>query len=249
MFIGKVFIALPVLASTNLYASELLRQEPAPMHGTVVFSSGQYEGRGQRGNSWSSENGKNVALSIILYPRQLSIGQQFYLSMAIALGVCRFLQNELNDLDVTIKWPNDLFVGDKKIGGILIENTLSGNSLLASVVGIGLNINQTHFPDLPFATSYKLLTGKELDLMDTVQKLCCYVEAAYFLLKPDKLADLKRQYLHSLYHYGEFRRFKRVADDSYFDARITDVLENGRLLLTLIDATTLSFDIKELVWV
>ena len=150
---------------------------------------------------------------------------------------------------ITIKWPNDLFVGDKKIGGILIENTLSGNSLLASVVGIGLNINQTHFPNLPFATSYKLLTGKELDLMDTVQKLCCYVEAAYFLLKPDKLADLKRQYLHNLYHYGEFRRFKRVADDSYFDARITDVLENGRLLLTLINATTLSFDIKELVWV
>jgi len=248
IFIGKVFIELPVIDSTNLYASDLLRLETPPLPGTAVFSSGQFEGRGQRGNNWYSEKGKNIALSIILYPKHISLSQQFYLSMAIALGVCRFIQSELNDCDVKIKWPNDLFADGKKIGGILIENTISGNSLQSSVVGIGLNINQTHFPDLPLATSLKLLSGKDFDLYDAVQKLCSYLEATYFLLQPDKLADLKRQYLQNLYRFGEICRFRKSMENLFFYARITGVSENGLLLLTFPDATSQSFDIKELVW-
>lgn len=249
VFIGKVFIDPGEVDSTNSYALQMLKLPVVPIAGTVIFSSSQTKGRGQRGNLWYSENGRNIALSIILYPRFLFVQQQFYLSMAVALGVCRFLQHLIPTDEVFIKWPNDLYVQHKKIGGILIENSLTGNMLSVSVVGIGLNTNQTHFKQLPNATSLSLVTDRQFELIPLAQKLCEYVEATYFMLQPDKLADLKRQYLQKLYQFGVNRHFRRTANGDKLYGRISNVLDNGRLLLTYADEQAESFDIKEIEWV
>jgi len=250
VFIGKVFIELQEVASTNAYALGLLGGNVLPPHGTVVFSSRQTAGRGQRGSTWLSESGKNIALSLILYPRMLAATQQFYLSMAIALGVCRFLQQELSLLhEPLIKWPNDLYVQHQKVAGILIENTVSGSQLSASVAGIGLNVNQTAFENLPNATSLQLLAQRQFNLPETVQKLCTYVETAYFLLQPDKLADLKRQYVQNLYQFGVPRHFVRTAGNTPLYGYISHVLDSGHLEITDCQSGQPEyFDLKEIAW-
>lgn len=250
VFTGKVFIELPEVDSTNAYALRLLSSQTPPPHGTVVFSSRQMAGRGQRGNEWQSESGKNIAASFIFYPRMLAAAQQFYLSMAIALGVCRFLQHELSLLhEPLIKWPNDLYIQHKKVAGILIENTVSGSRLSASVVGIGLNVNQTAFENLPHATSLQLLAQRQFNLRDTVQKLCTYVEAAYFLLQPDKLSALKRQYMQNLYQFGVPRHFVRTAGNTLLYGYISRVLDNGHIEITHCNSGQPEyFDLKEIAW-
>lgn len=250
IFTGKVFIELQEVDSTNAYALGLLKGEVLPMHGTVVFSSRQTAGRGQRGNEWQSESGKNIAVSLIFYPQMLDATRQFYLSMAIALGVCRFLQQELSLLnEPLIKWPNDLYVQHKKVAGILIENTVSGSQLSASVVGIGLNVNQTAFENLPHATSLQLLAQRQFNLRETVQKLCTYIEAAYFLLQPDKLAELKRQYVQNLYQFGVPQYFVRTANHTPLYGYISHVLDSGHLEITDCQSGQPEyFDLKEIAW-
>jgi len=249
VFVGKVFTVLNETASTNAYALALLNQAPPPAAGTVIYTDTQTAGRGQRGTKWRAEAGKNIALSIILYPRHIRADGQFGLSMAVALGVCKFVQEAAPQLPVCIKWPNDIYIGNQKVAGILIENTVQGGLLASSVVGIGVNVNQTDFGGLPNATSLCLAAGQQFELIGLVQKLCSFVETAYLALQPDKMTAIKRQYLQNLYQFGQMRRFKRPDDLAVFEARITDVLNNGLLQLTYPDAVTENFDLKQLVWV
>lgn len=241
IFIGKVWHNLDKIDSTNNFALKLLKND-LPSEGTIVYTKSQVAGRGQRGNVWQSQTGKNITMSLILYPKMLLASQQFYLTQAISLAVCQFLK-DLTKKNFHIKWPNDIFYKNKKIGGILIENTLRGSQLANSVIGIGININQTVFENLDNVTSLQLITGKEHKPILLAKKLCHYLEVQYLQLKADKKAYIKRDYLKSLYRYGELHPFQ--TPKMVFEGTIVDVLANGKLLVMDKNGRSREFGFKE----
>ena len=173
----KNIIVFNELDSTNNYANQLVKEKAA--QGTVVLAHYQESGRGQVGNFWESERDKNLLFSVILYPGFLEAGKQFYISKAVSLALADLLKEQLND--VKIKWPNDIYVGEKKIAGILIENTVKGITLDSSIVGVGLNVNQERFfSDARNPVSMKQLLKKDFDIQDILkaflQKLENYIE-------------------------------------------------------------------------
>ena len=138
-FTGKFLIHLPSVGSTNDYAKSYMAIT-SPIDGTVILADEQLAGRGQSGNSWISQSNENLTFSLIYHTSFLNATEQFYLNMAVCLGIWSMV-NRHEEKDITIKWPNDIYVKDKKIAGILIENTISGMQLKYSVIGIGLNVN------------------------------------------------------------------------------------------------------------
>ena len=140
LFVGRVFHDLPEADSTNAHAQYLLSKSKPP-EGTVISTPIQKAGRGQNGCAWESAPGKNITLSVIMYPVFLPVTLQFQLNQAISLAICEFVAAQLST-PIAIKWPNDIYAGDRKIGGVLIQNAISGGKCKSSVVGIGLNINQ-----------------------------------------------------------------------------------------------------------
>ena len=170
--IGTVIYHFRVLDSTNTYALKLLSQI-RPKAGTLISADYQTTGRGQMGRDWHSAPGLNLCLSCILYP-ETNAQNQFAISMAVALAVRDTVADFINQERVKIKWPNDIYVGDKKIAGILIQTSIHGNVIIYCVAGIGLNVNETDFPaELPNPTSLKLETTETLDrdLPDGSQEL------------------------------------------------------------------------------
>ena len=151
--IGNNHIRLNRVNSTNKYAVEMIAKSK-PIEGTVISASFQYEGRGQIGRFWESEAEKNITCSTILRPDFLEASDQFQLNIAISLALHDFISHFLDNKDVKIKWPNDIYVGDKKIAGILLQNSLIGKKVNSTIVGTGININQTEFSgDVPNPTS------------------------------------------------------------------------------------------------
>lgn len=156
-------ITLPSVGSTNSAAASLPAAETP--HGTVVSAVAQTAGRGQRGNSWESEPGKNLSFSMVLRPVHWPVTRQFELSMAVSVGAARALSAAMPGVDVRIKWPNDIYVGDGKMVGMLLENTLTGSEIARCIAGIGINVNQRIFrSDAPNPVSMAMLTGREYDL-------------------------------------------------------------------------------------
>jgi BirA family biotin operon repressor/biotin-[acetyl-CoA-carboxylase] ligase len=227
---------------------ELLTKSKPP-EGTVVRADSQSAGRGQFGSRWESEPGKNLTLSVILCPTWLETQAQFYLSMAVALALhdlANALQSEFRNPQSAIKWPNDLYLGDRKTAGILIQNTLSGQHLQTSVVGIGLNVNQTAFdPALPNPTSLALFFGKKFDLDAVAECLFECLEHRYLQLKSGQRTAIKAEYEQSLFRLGEPSKFVRAADNSEFTGIIRGVTAAGRLRLETA-AGEETFEVKEL---
>lgn len=152
-----MFIIKDILPSTNSYLAEIAADAP---HGTVVMAREQTAGRGQRGNSWEAEPGQNITLSLLLRPTGLHPARQFVISQAVSLAIVDMLQHFVAE-PVRIKWPNDIYVGDRKICGILIEHVITGSAIDRTVVGIGLNVNQTVFvSDAPNPVSLRQLEPK-----------------------------------------------------------------------------------------
>ncbi|MDE6535940.1 MAG: biotin--[acetyl-CoA-carboxylase] ligase [Muribaculaceae bacterium] len=140
-------------------------------HGFALMALKQNAGRGQRGNSWESESGKNITLSLMLRPEGMEAARQFEISEAVALGVLDLLRS-LGIEDVAVKWPNDVYVGDRKVCGILIENALAGPYVSRSIAGIGLNVNQRKFlSDAPNPVSLRQLTGREYPLAELAEEM------------------------------------------------------------------------------
>jgi BirA family biotin operon repressor/biotin-[acetyl-CoA-carboxylase] ligase len=229
LFIGNHLVRLDEVDSTNTFALNLLRQSEIA-EGTVVIARSQTAGRGQRGNTWISQEGKNLTCSIILKPVFLSVTSQFDLTRAIALGIADFLSDLLQSSSVCIKWPNDIYIDTKKICGILIENILNGNQISASVIGIGLNVNQSEFSEgLSNATSIFKLTELELKVDDLYKILFSYVEARYLQLRAGAMDKLREEYDARLFRRGEmgnFSDFKEV-----FEAKVEGVSAEGMLVL------------------
>ena len=246
LFIGKNVLFLPEVESTNTYAINLLRNVNV-MDGTIIYSNNQTQGKGQRGSVWTSEIGKNIILSVILQPRFLDVNKSFYLSKITALACYDVLTEMLNpsQYDIKIKWPNDILVNNKKIGGILIENNLSGTAIHHAVIGIGLNINQENFGDLnSLATSIKLQSNDDYDTATILKSICSKLEKWYFRLKENKFDDIHLNYLSHLYGLNQIHHFVDNFGHEFY-AEVMNVEENGKLVVKNANNDFLTYDIKE----
>jgi BirA family biotin operon repressor/biotin-[acetyl-CoA-carboxylase] ligase len=248
LFIGQHAIYLTTVDSTNSYASEMLRQNTA-IEGTIIYTFNQTNGRGQRGNTWLGEPNKNVALSLILTPGFLDAKDQFLLTKIISLSVAdlmaELLQNQGN-CTIKIKWPNDIYVNDKKIAGILIENTLAKNTIQNSIIGIGLNVNQTEFSREINATSLKKITSAEFDLKEVIARLCDFIEARYLQLKCNKLDNLNHAYLKYLYRLNSWEKYSVTG--KIFEGKIIGITASGKLELESHSGLIEEYDLKEIVF-
>jgi BirA family transcriptional regulator, biotin operon repressor / biotin---[acetyl-CoA-carboxylase] ligase len=242
--------------STNIFMLEQLQevdsglvklpQKPLFTEGSVVYTYHQTAGRGQYGNRWESEAGKNIAMSILLKPRFLEARQQFQLNKAISLAVHDVL-TQYTEGGVSVKWANDIYIGDKKICGILIQNNISGIRLEASIIGIGINVNQLNFQALPHASSLKLETGKTFNLEDIVEAICLSVEKRFWQLKSGYFEQLNEEYLSKLYRFGLDAIYQKV-DNTYFQGKIVGISETGKLCLET-KFGLVEFGIKEIKFV
>ena len=334
LFVGKVYHRFDELPSTNDLAAKLVdlsevssplkglegTAKTKPPEGTVVRAANQTAGRGQLGSKWHSSSGDNLLLSIIFYPTWLEVQAQFYLSMAVALGVNDVIgslghlslghsslghsslghsslghsslgrlslghsslgrlslgrlslgrlslghlslgrlslgrlslgHSSLGHLSLghSIKWPNDLYLGNKKTAGILIQNVLSGSNLQSSIVGIGLNANQLSFPpDLPNATSLALTFGKTMDLDKIAERLFECLERRYLQLKAGNRAAIKTEYEENLWRRGERSCFVRSSENVEFEGIILGITEHGFLQVET-KAGLEEFEVKQLRFV
>ncbi len=207
LFIGKKNVELDETESTNTYLQHLISNNEKEVEGLVVAAENQYSGKGQRGNSWHSERGKNLTFSIFLKPN-VKVKNQFLISKSISLGIVDFLLNRgLNN--VKIKWPNDIYCDNKKLAGILIENSVRGDKIYASIVGIGLNVNQIKFlSSLPNPTSLSNVLGiREIDISEALNELLFFIEKQYISLKEGKAELINAKYLKYLYWLNETKKF------------------------------------------
>ena len=243
LFIGKVLLQFKELPSTNEYAFEYLSKSK-PTEGTVISAANQTAGRGQIGSRWESAPGQNLTISLILYPTFLPAWQNFQLNKAIALAVRDFVAAQLSQA-VYIKWPNDIYVGNRKVGGILIQNILKRSFVDASVIGIGLNVNQTEFSrEIPNPTSLALETNRAFELQPLLDQLCSFLESRYLQLRQKGASFPDEDYLDHLYRIHQISTFERP-NGEIFAGIISGVSETCHLLIAR-DTEVESFDLKEI---
>jgi BirA family biotin operon repressor/biotin-[acetyl-CoA-carboxylase] ligase len=242
--IGEPFFELHEVDSTNIYAIDKVQANLAA-HGTAFFANRQFAGKGQRGKDWISENGSNIILSVVIDPSFLLINQQFALSVMTALAVFDFFSAYAGE-ETKIKWPNDIFWRDRKAAGILIENHLQGNKWQYSIVGVGININQTQFsPLIQQAVSLKQITGKTYQPVALAKEFCSNLERRYFELKAGQMIQQLEAYNEHLYKKNETVRFKK--DAIVFKAEVKSVNHHGEILLK--DGLQESFQFGEIAWI
>jgi BirA family biotin operon repressor/biotin-[acetyl-CoA-carboxylase] ligase len=181
-----------------------------------------------------------------LQPNFLRPDEQFQLNKAISLGVMEFVQNSLfiENRNVRVKWPNDIYIGNKKVAGILIENSVSGNSLQHSIIGIGINVNQEKFSaKLPNPTSLKIEAGKEFNLKECLAQLCSCIENRYLELRANHFPLLDNDYLKNLYRFDEWADYNYK--EKRFKAKIVGITKLGKLMLETEKEKIMECDFKE----
>lgn len=229
---------LDTIDSTN---SEALRRLPELEGGTVLAAREQTAGRGQRGNTWFTEPGKNLTFSIVLKDLSLSAPEAIRLNYLTSVAVASFL--EVKGVKADIKWPNDIYVRGRKICGMLLENTLGpGGQLLASVIGIGININQKEFPQLANATSLTLCTGLEYGLEEALEEFLGIFDRLLPRLLSEKLFAA---YSERLYRKGVPARYHDLLTDREYQGVIEGVEPDGRLHIRNLDGGDYYYRFKE----
>lgn len=224
LFVGHNLWVLNTVDSTNAYCWRKL-SEGSVLDGTVVWAQLQESGKGQRGKSWDSTGG--LAMSVVLHPK-VSLNQQFVLNKAVAVAICDALADY--GVQAKVKWPNDIYVGDRKLAGILIENSVRAHLLQQSVVGIGLNVRQDTFADdLPNPISLKQLLNQELEWEPLLEELCYAIEKRYLQFKAGHEEMIDKAYHQLLYKKGEMQSFEVGAVS--FEALLKGVNKEGRLCL------------------
>ncbi len=240
VFPDRKVIRLEEAASTNSYLLQLSAKQNLP-EGTAVVADNQTRGRGQGDNSWESAPGRNLTFSIILYPRTVKGADQFLLSKTAALAVRDFAVRRVSD--VSVKWPNDVYVGERKIAGILIENFIEGAYLTRSVIGIGLNVNQEEFHgDAPNPVSLRQLTGCVYDLAACLEELVESIADRYGMIA-GRRDQLHTDYLQYLYRAGKLCKY--AADGEIFEAVVTGVNKYGMIEMTTSENKRKTFAFKE----
>ncbi len=243
--IGTNIIRKKSVPSTNTFALEMLKKEKVP-EGTIIRADEQTQGRGHEGNHWESEAGKNLTFSVVLYPTFLDIEAQFMLSKITSLAIVDFLYSKTDH--VTIKWPNDIYVKNDKIAGILIENSIIGVKFSHSVIGIGLNINQTHFTtNAPNPTSLEILTGTESDLEEVFRCICEKLERRYRQLVDNRVEEIDQEYLSNLFRYNAW--FSYRYEREIFSAKIAGIDSFGALILETEKGEIRNFRFREVGYI
>ena len=227
--------------STNSLLRELVIKESL-LEGSVVVADFQTAGRGQIGNVWESEAGKNLMFSTVLYPTCIPANRQFLISQIAALSVKETLDSYTDH--VTVKWPNDIYWKDKKICGMLIENDLSGHNLYCSIIGIGINLNQAVFRgDAPNPVSLFQITGKEVDREEVLDRFLSVFYRYYLSLLQEEYEDIRIRYQFALYRREGYHAYRDEAGE--FEACIHDIESTGHLLLALRDGSIRRYAFKE----
>ncbi len=264
--IGKKIVELDSIDSTNAYANKLLLHSPLE-DGVVIWSHEQFAGRGQHDHIWVSETGKNLTFTVIFRPAFLAPDRQFLLNKVVALAVIDFLATSLLNSStsrpareespgssgiiqpsLSIKWPNDIYVGDLKIGGILIEHKIMGYMLETSLAGIGVNINQTHFtPDIPNPGSLIQFLHRETSLKDALLMVCRYLDLRYNTLKESGPESLDFDFNQHLLGFGKWRKFTCLEDT--LEGNIRGVNSLGQLLIETRTGETLQFNHREVEYI
>jgi len=238
------FNILDTVDSTNNYAMAQIHAGKAK-HGMLWFTHAQTAGKGQRGKYWATESGKNIAMSLVLAPGQLSITHQFHLSALVALASFEFFFTYAGE-ETKIKWPNDLFWRDRKAGGILIENIYQGKVWKWAVVGIGININQTKFENtLINPVSLKQITGTHFEPVELAKDLYARLMKKLAEQDQDSGKKIMQNYNTHLYKLNEKITLKK--DVTKFKTVIKYVSDDGHLIT--LDAMEREFDFGEVEWV
>ncbi len=218
--------------STNSLMKEMLAKGEWPEGEFFVYAGYQTAGRGQTGNSWESEADKNLLCSILLPPDK----DLYFLNIAVGVAILRVIGE-----DFTIKWPNDIYYGDKKVAGILVENAILGNEVKYSIAGIGLNVNQTTFvSDAPNPISLKQITGKEYDIDALMQQV-------YAKVQETLNEEVWEEYKNHLYRRDGFWKYKD--QNGIFEARIIDVLPTGEIVLCDRNGQNRTYGFKQIKYI
>jgi len=240
-FIGKKHIKKTSLESTNSFLKEITHLKEIK-NGTIVSTNYQTIGRGQRNNVWESKKDKNILMSFVFRSNNIFAENQFIISKTVSLSILDLL-SEYNK-NVKIKWPNDIYINDKKIAGILIENSLQGNKISNSIIGIGLNINQTCFSkSIPNPTSLSIETNNSYKVNIILEKLIKFLNFRFNLLLQKNFDKINNDYLQNLYRFNEFHNFE--TQNKNFKAKIKTIDKIGRLVLILKNGDIQTFAFKE----
>ena len=237
------------LDSTNNYAQQQIENNLLN-EGDVIFTTTQKAGKGQGSNEWESKPGCNLLMSLILVPKGIEASQQFVLTQIISLAIVELIKRHLdvvpNNYNVTIKWPNDIYVNDKKIAGMLFQNFIKGNAIEHSIVGIGINVNQTKFiSSAPNPISLINYTNKKIDIPTFLNELLICISEYYEKYKEaNNLSELKNKYIENLYQHNCWANYAN--SNSKFTAKIIDVDQYGRLIVLLKNGEEKIFMFKEI---
>lgn len=244
-------INLPTVDSTNLFIREMLTEESsgevvsagASLPGfTLVTANDQTRGRGQKGNSWETERGKNIIFSLLCHPTFLPPARQFLLSQSMAIAIQQTLAEIVEGVEV--KWPNDIYVGDKKISGTLIECDLQGRNISNCIIGVGVNINQTEFKsDAPNPTSLAQLTGTEHDREGILSGIITRFQHYYSALQKGNEQEVRSAYMSCLYRRKGLHKYADVRGE--FIAEIADIEPSGHMLLRFSNGNVVRYEFKD----
>jgi len=219
-------IKISNIDSTNNYAAKLVANKEF-IEETLIYTDYQKQGKGLGKNKWYSEKNKNILASLIVFP-EIKVEQHFQLNMIISISICEYLQ--IKGVSAKIKWPNDIYVKDDKIAGILVENRFYGDKINNSVIGVGLNLNQTDFPsEVLNPVSLKTINNQDYNIENEIKELFLLISKGIKSLQKFKSTGIKSSYLDKLYRYDEWSYFKK--ENFTFEAKIIDVKNDGYIVL------------------
>ena len=242
--IGSEIKQLKEVDSTNSFLMDWLSREK-PEEGTVVIADYQSAGRGTDGSKWESEPGRNLTFSFVLYPSFLAPEAQFYLNKIISLGLADLVGEIFPERDdISIKWPNDIYIGNAKVAGTLIQNGVKGSELDFSVIGIGLNVNQESFTgEAANPVSLKVLAHAAFDLEDILNRTLTKLDFRYNQLIQGYQKKIDNDYLSRLYRFQQLAGY--IFKGKSCQAKITGVNQYGQLILEVPGEKIIECDLKE----
>ncbi|WP_461486875.1 biotin--[acetyl-CoA-carboxylase] ligase [Pedobacter sp.] len=249
LFIGQNLIKLSSIDSTNNYLRNLTSSNSEPLpEGTVIMADHQFAGRGQRGNVWHAAPKKNLTFSVLLKPNFITAEHQFLINILVSVAINIVLAKYVPS-GLSIKWPNDIYVNDKKIGGVLIENTIVGSNIKQSIIGIGLNINQSVFEDelKTSAVSISQILQQDVNLMVLLNEICVQLEQLYLKLRLGKEKTLQELYTSKLYRLNQIAKYNYKG--KVFDGVLEGVSSTGLLRIKPLNDDVLEFGFKEVAFV
>jgi BirA family biotin operon repressor/biotin-[acetyl-CoA-carboxylase] ligase len=240
-------IKLETIDSTNNYLLSSIKERETDEY-TVVVATEQTRGKGLGTNQWESEPGKNLTFSLLIRPGFLQASRQFYLHILISNAVYDAFEYFMGKAEISIKWPNDIYIKNGKAGGILINNTIQGDKIKESVIGVGLNVNQLVFKsNAPNPVSMKQICGKDFNLMKILDVILARFDYYYQQLIAGNFIDLKRKYESRLFRKHGYHEFRK--DDLIRKARIINITETGKLCLEHINGSIREYDFKEIEFI